>query len=243
MRVLLAMAGLLTGGLINWLADVLPQRTRRWHRPACAYCGQSYDAWRWLAVVGYLSGHNRCAHCAAPLPTRSVLVELGLAVFFPFLGGRYGLTRQLAVTLFYVALFVLIAVIDLEHRLVLNVVILPSLLLALLLSLWYPGLGFRQAVLGGATGLIAFYLIALAWPGAMGAGDVTLATFVGLVTGFPLVILALLITIFVGGITSLLLVIIRVKSLKSYVPYGPFLVIGGLVTLIWGPEIVRWYLH
>jgi len=72
---------------------------------------------------------------------------------------------------------------------------------------------------------------------------VKLAAFIGLATGFPSIIVALLIAILAGGATALLLVLTRIKGLKSYIPYGPFLVVGGLVALIYGPQIVAWYLR
>jgi len=75
----------------------------------------------------------------------------------------------------------------------------------------------------------------------MGGGDVNLAAFIGLITGFPDVIGALIITISLGGLVSLILVLSRILRLKSYIPYGVFLVVGGLAVLVFGQEIIAWY--
>jgi len=160
---------------------------------------------------------------------------------FTFLWQRYGATPLLLLFTFYICILFLVLVIDLEHRLILNVVILPAILMAGIGSLISPGP--LLALAGGLVGFASFYLIALARKGGMGGGDVKLAAFIGLATGFPSVIVALLIAILAGGTTALVLVLTRAKGLKSYIPYGPFLVVGGLVALIYGPQIVAWYLR
>jgi leader peptidase (prepilin peptidase)/N-methyltransferase len=150
------------------------------------------------------------------------------------------------VTLYACALF-LIFVIDLEHRLILRVVILPAIALAIVGSYFYPGLGWRRALVGGALAFLFFYLVVIVGRvafgrSAMGRGDANLAAFVGLITGFPEVILTLLITVCLGGIVSLVLVASGTKRLRSYIPYGVFLVAGGLAMLVFHDEILAWYL-
>ena len=71
-----------------------------------------------------------------------------------------------------------------------------------------------------------------------GGGDVKLAAYIGLITGFPGVITALVLTILAGGIVTLLLLITRVVNLRSGIPYGPFLVIGGFTAMLWGQQIL-----
>jgi len=77
----------------------------------------------------------------------------------------------------------------------------------------------------------------------LGGGDVKLAVFVGLITGFPLVIEALVLTILIGAAVSLILLITRVRGLSDHIPYGPFLVAGAAITLMWGYTIAGWFLH
>jgi leader peptidase (prepilin peptidase)/N-methyltransferase len=77
----------------------------------------------------------------------------------------------------------------------------------------------------------------------LGGGDVKLAAFVGLITGFPLVIEALVLTILIGAAVSLILLVTRVRSLRDPIPYGPFLIAGAVITLLWGYPIAAWFLH
>ena len=77
----------------------------------------------------------------------------------------------------------------------------------------------------------------------MGLGDVKLAFLIGLVLGFPGTVLALYIAFLTGGLSGIILILWKKKKLKYAVPFGPFLVLGSLIMLFWGNEIVDWYLN
>jgi leader peptidase (prepilin peptidase)/N-methyltransferase len=241
MVLLYAVFGLLVGGLLNVLADVLPSK-ERFRAPYCARCGAQKEPLAWLASTGYLLRKERCPRCGEPVPQRHLLVELTTAIAFALVYLGYGTSGYTLLLGVYLALLILVTVVDLEHRLVLNRVILPAILLALVAVPFTPGLNWKQAVVGGLVGFAIFYLIAIIYPGGMGAGDVKLAAFIGLITGFPEVFVAIVVTIFAGGLISLLLVLTRVRSMRDYIPYGPFLVIGGVFTLFWGQPLMEAYL-
>jgi leader peptidase (prepilin peptidase)/N-methyltransferase len=241
MILLFAIIGLLVGGALNVLADVLPSK-QRFQAPFCAYCNTRKVPIAWLATSGYLSRRERCTNCGEPIPRRNLLVELTMAVTFAFVYHGYSPSGYTLLLSIYMAILILVTVIDLEHRLVLNRVILPAILLGLLAAPFTPGLSWKQAVAGGLVGFVIFYLIAIVYPGGMGAGDVKLAAFIGLITGFPDVFVAIVVTIFAGGLISLLLVLTRIRSMRDYIPYGPFLVIGGVFALFWGQPFMDAYL-
>lgn len=240
MILLYAIVGLVIGAVLNALADTLPTKAHL-RSPHCAHCDAPLPPVAWLAT-SYLLTRGRCTDCGALLPLRCVLVELSTAVTYGLLYYRYGLTGHMLLLSVYMAILILITVIDLEHRLVLNRVIGPAILLALIAGPFTPGLNWKQMLVGGLVGFGLFYLAALLYPGGMGAGDVKLAAFVGLFTGFPAVFVALLVTVFAGGLISLLLVVTRIRSRRDYIPYGPFLVIGGVFALFWGQPVMDGYL-
>ncbi len=105
-----------------------------------------------------------------------------------------------------------------------------------------------EPLLGGlATGLTvaAFFsaLIILTRGRGMGWGDVKLGAFLGICLGFPNGLLAVILSFILGAAVSLLVIVFGKKSLKSQIPFGPFLSLGGLIALLWGEKIVNWYLH
>jgi len=153
----------------------------------------------------------------------------------------------------YSSLLILIFFIDLEHQIVLNITIYIGIILALIFSFfWFqffwpdfsiwPNQGTLSALLGGATGFILILLPNIITRGkGMGGGDVMLAGFMGMALGFPLILLALAIGILGGGVTAIALLALRRKKRKDAIPFGPFLSVGTLVTLLWGPQILHWY--
>jgi leader peptidase (prepilin peptidase)/N-methyltransferase len=158
---------------------------------------------------------------------------------------------------------ILVTVIDLEHRLIPHVIMVPAILLAIAGAFFNADLSYRRALLGGAAGFICLYtLYLLAQPLSsalgrlwgrevnevpFGFGDVTLGTFVGLITGLPGVFFALLITLLSAGVAAAIYwfvqaIILRRYTLFTPIPYGPFLVLGGLIMMVYGPEILQWYI-
>jgi leader peptidase (prepilin peptidase)/N-methyltransferase len=165
---------------------------------------------------------------------------------FPLLYWYYGISGELAVVTFYFCLFLVILVIDLEHHLILNKIVYPGAVTAIIFSIFLPGLevvpGIASAAAGGGIGLGIFLLIVLLSRGGMGWGDVKMAAFIGLVLGYPLVFVALLLAVITGGLVAALMLMLRVKSRKQSIAFGPFLSLGTMVTLLWGADMLDWYL-
>jgi leader peptidase (prepilin peptidase)/N-methyltransferase len=257
----LAFAGLLLGGVINRLADQLPHRDSLSQSKPCAACGRAADLGGFFALPSYILRRGRCPRCAARLPLRPVAVEFVMALLLPVLWLQDSRGILFLAESLYVAIFVLVAAVDFEHRRILNVVIYPSIALALIASLLRIGHHSRlEGVVGGTVGFIFFLLVFLLGEAllrvlgrtgggpALGAGDVRLAAFIGLVAGWPGVVPALMLGIVLGGFAALAVLIVQLRRrtyrpLTSALPYGPFLAAGGLAVVLWGEAIVRWWLR
>ena len=183
------------------------------------------------------------------IPRRALWLAIAAALLFGLTGWQFGLTLRASLYCIYIAVLLLLAVTDLEHRLIPNLIILPAILLALVAGFWADWMTWQAALLGGAVGLlffgVAYALANVLYPGkiGLGMGDVTLATFIGLAVGFPSAMTAIVLGILLGGLVSALLLVTRRATLQSAIPYGPFLILGGLIAMFWGPAIVRWYLR
>jgi leader peptidase (prepilin peptidase)/N-methyltransferase len=163
------------------------------------------------------------------------------AVLCTVLQHSYGWSPAFVVLVAHSGLLVAIAVIDLEHRLVPNVLVGSGLVMALGFSTLLSAPRLAAALSGAAVGGGAFLLLALVQRGALGAGDVKLAALIGAMTGFPGVIQALTLGILLGGLAAAVLLLTRIRGRKDYIPYAPYLVAGALATLLCGPQIGRWY--
>ncbi len=248
---LFALLGLLIGAIINRAADNLPARRSLIDAPHCPYCDTLRPVLDQIAVLSYLLFRGRCPSCQAPIPFRAPIVEITNALAFAFLYARDGATILLLLDLIYTDIFLLIFVIDFEHRLIFNAIILPAILLALLASPW-SRFGLERSLMGGAVAFVAvlgIYFFGVIFSrvrhinipgGVFGQGDVKLATFMGIVTAFPNVINAILYAILLGGVGAILfiayqLIVHRRLGLTAAIPYGPFFCIAGWVMMIFGP--------
>jgi len=249
--IIFAVLGLAVGSFLNVCIDRLPSNKSIVFPPShCEACQHKLSAKDLIPVFSYLRLRGRCRYCQASVPRRLFWVELATAVIFALLCWHYGLSPELGVMIFYACLFIIIFVIDLEQGLILNKVIYPTMVVAFLLALYpWPWLSdsmvmrVAYAALGGGIGFVIFLLIALVSRGGMGWGDVKLAALIGLATGFPLVFLAVIMGAIVGGIAAVALMIAKKRKRREAIPFGPFLALAAMVTLVWGSNILSWYLN
>lgn len=169
-----------------------------------------------------------------------LLVSAGL---FAYLQRWYGWSPSFVMHVAYCSLLLLIAVIDLEHRIVPNVALALGMSLALGFNIWLATPGLASALGGAMVGGGFFLLLALLRRNALGLGDVKLAFLIGMMTGFPQVLQALTIGIILGGVAAAFLLLTRLQSRKQYIPYAPYLVVGCIVTLLHGQHLADWYAH
>ena len=254
-----ALLGLLVGAFLKLCADQLPRWRRLRRRPFCPYCDEPRPWWAWAGTLAFLRFKPQCQHCSAPISWRHPLTELGTAALYAFLWYRYAMNGEMVYLVLYTVystIFVLVIVIDVEHRLILNVVMYPAWAFALLGSFVNPTPYFyRLALIGGAVGfgvLLLVYWLGLLFVKvlskmrgrpihavAFGFGDVRLGAFIGLVLGFPDVLTAIFFAILLGGFAGLLYWFVRAVVLRRYslftpIPYGPFLAIGAMYVLFFG---------
>ncbi|MBI4307663.1 MAG: prepilin peptidase [Chloroflexi bacterium] len=244
------MMGLAVGSFLGLVADRLPRgESIVTARSRCGSCGRVLAWWELVPVISYLALGGRCSGCRARIPMRLLAVEVGTGALFAATSLRYGASLETVVTLAFLSLLGTIALVDLEEHLVLDVLVYPGALLALALApatAWAaPGAllaSWGGALLGGAVGFGVLLAIYLASRGGMGAGDVKLAGLIGLMTGFPGVLVSLFVGFVAGGLVGATLLLLGLRGRKDAIPYGPYLAVGAAVSLLFGTAIIEWYL-
>jgi len=262
-----ALIGLAVGSFLNVVADRVPQGQSLLRPPShCPGCQRKLGVSELVPVFSYIALRGRCRTCGARIPLRVPLVELATGLMFALLWWTLGPSLWMVLNTLYASILIVVFVIDLEHRLVLNVIIIPAIVVAILAVLFqyvegptvafvaFPALMFRStnltlvqlAMLSQlAGGLVAFGIFWLIWrinPDGMGYGDVRLAAFVGLITGFPGALVAVFGSFVLGGVVALFLLIMRKVTRKAAIPFAPFLVIATLIMVVYGDRIIVWYL-
>jgi prepilin signal peptidase PulO-like enzyme (type II secretory pathway) len=168
-------------------------------------------------------------------PRTTIALEVVTAGLLAGLSAHYGSSISLLLASAATLLLVLIATIDLEHRLVLNSLSLPGTAAVLAVSFLWPHLGLESAALGAAAGFLVFLVLQLLGRGALGAGDTKLALLIGAVAGMPGVFNALFFGVILGGLGALVYLIVLRRGRKEFMPYGPYLAAGAIIFLFTVP--------
>jgi len=232
--------GLALGSFLNVVAARVPVRRSIVRPPsACMSCNQEIAWYDNVPLLSYFLLRGRCRHCEARIPFLYPAVELVTALLLAGCVLAFGLTAEAAIAAFFCAVLVAVSVIDLEHRIIPNRIVLPATVVVLVAnSARDLSPEWALAALAGSGFLFA---AAIAYPAGMGMGDVKLALLMGAALGRT-VSVALMAGMVVALVPSVVLLARHgAKARKMGIPFGPFLAIGSVVALFWGHEILHAY--
>jgi len=239
--------GLCVGSFLNVIIARIPEgRSIISPGSACPRCGKSIASYDNLPVLSYAVLRGRCRHCRGPISWRYPAVELACGFLFGLAYGHFGQGTALASALILLAGLVAITAIDLDHQIIPDVLSLPGIALGILFSLAPGGIGWASSLLGVLLGGGVFVVIIVAstfvlGQAGMGVGDVKLGAMLGAFLGWKLALLSILLSTLLGGPLAVVLLATGRKSRKDPIPFGPFLALGGFISLFWGEALLAWY--
>lgn len=212
----------------------------------CPDCGHALRAWELIPVLSFIIQKGQCRDCQAPISWRYPAVEILTGILF-FLIAFLSLyaeihSARLVLNLVFVAVLIVLAFIDIDTFLLPDLLTLPLLVLGLLGAFLIPGTptGWESVLSAlGAGGL--FWIIALVYPQGMGLGDVKLVAAMGAFLGFHSIFLAVFVGSLIGALVGILFLTLGKKDFRQQIPFGPYLALGAILTLLWGTQILDWY--
>ena len=243
----LALAGLAAGAVANIAADVVAgDEEPPWRAAACRKCGAELPAARLVPLLNLRAEPRTCVSCGRRATWRRPTLELALAAVFPLLfahlidpinRGRIGAWSIVLIDAVACAVLAFIFAVDLEHHLILDIAIYPLSAALLLTALFFDhkafaGMLFGVVLCGGLFLLLYGLGFLLYHQEALGFGDVKLAVLVGLLAGWPGVVIALAVASLAGAAVSMLLLGIGNATRQTFIPFGVFIVSGAVVALI-----------
>jgi leader peptidase (prepilin peptidase)/N-methyltransferase len=243
--------GLVIGSFLNVVVWRVP-RDESVSRPAshCPGCDRPIRPYDNIPVISWLVLHGRCRDCQERISIRYPLVEAGTGALFGVTAAYLGWSWALPAFLYLVAVGVALSLIDIDvHRLP-NKIVLPSYaVVGALLVVATIGTGDWSALLRAAVGGVALYLfyflLMFVYPKGMGFGDVKLAGVLGMSLGWlgwgPLVVGAFL-GFLLGGVVGGGLMAVKLATRKSRIPFGPFMITGAYVAVLFGAHLTHLYL-
>ena len=245
-----AVLGLAIGSFLNVVIWRVPRKESVVRPPShCPQCETPISPRDNIPVLSWLFLSGKCRHCKNPIPVRYPLVEAGCGVLFVAVAARFGASWELPAYLVLTAALLAISIIDLEHFIVPDRITVPLTVSALgLLGLAAVAEGnswrFGRTLLGGVAYFAFLLLLNIFYPKGMGMGDVKLAFPLGLYLGWfgwGHVFLGGFLAFLLGAVVGVTLIATKIKSRKDVVPFGPFLALGAMLTILWGDPILRWY--
>jgi prepilin signal peptidase PulO-like enzyme (type II secretory pathway) len=258
---LAVLLGASVGSFLNVVADRVPNgRSLISPGSFCESCNTTLGVPDLIPIFSYLWLGGKCRHCGAKYSGRMAVVEAGTGVLFLLVFLRFDATLDFVLFAAVTALLIAITLIDLDHQLILNKMIVPVIVILLILSPFWEYVGFDRtffrfdgplgsfanSVTAGAVyslvllSVLLFYLFVRSVEG-MGLGDVKLAVLLGLLFGFPLVIVVFWVAVVSGGVVAIFLWLSGRVDRMGQIPYGPYMAAGAYITILAGEEIWTWY--
>lgn len=235
--------GLLFGSFLNVCIFRIPTGesivTGRSH---CMACGTPIKPYDLVPVVSFLFLRGRCRSCGARISPRYPMVELLNAVLYVLLYVVFGLTPAFFLYAAFASALVVAAFIDIDRRIIPDRINLFVIIIGILLCFFSPDVEFYERIIGFFAVSLPFLIALLISKGGMGFGDVKLAAAAGLVIGYKYALFGLLIACVTGAVFGLSYAHIRGKSLKTAIPFCPFLAGGFCAALLVGRPVLSWYL-
>ena len=242
-----ALAGLMIGSFLNVCIYRLPKRgSIVWPASHCTACNLPLAWFENIPVLSWLVLRGRCRTCGARISAVYPLVELTTSVVFAGAAIIYGLSPLLFVRLAFACALIVLFVIDLQHRILPNVITLPGIAAGFVASVFLPP-GWLSSLIGILAGGGILFAIAEAYYRlrgieGLGMGDVKMLAMIGAVLGWPLMLLTLVFASFAGSVVGVGLIVSGRGGMQAALPFGTFLALGALVAAVAGDPILAWYL-
>jgi prepilin signal peptidase PulO-like enzyme (type II secretory pathway) len=226
-------------------------------RSHCPHCKHVLGWKDLIPILSFIILKGKCRYCGKKISFQYPIVELATGIlaflfFKPLILNPTISNLQSAIYNFLISCFlIVIFFFDLKHYIIPDKVIYPAIFVS---GIWYFVFGIflnfypkseirytLYSAIGASLFFLFIYLISKGkW---LGFGDVKLAILMGIFLGFPKILVALFFSFFIGAIIGIGLILTKKKTLKSEVPFAPFLVLGTFIALFFGEKIISWYLN
>jgi len=241
--------GACIGSFLNVCIYRLPHSKSIVYPPsACPGCDTPIQFYDNIPILSYLLLRGKCRRCQTVISIRYPLVELMVGLFAVCVYLKFGLTLEALIIFFLIASLVVITFIDIDHRIIPDVISLPGIPLGFAASFFLPAITYVDSLLGilvggGSLLLVAWVYSLITHKEGMGGGDIKLLAMIGAFVGWKGVLLTIFLSSAIGTLCGLMVMIRSGKNMKLAIPFGPFLAIGAMIYIFFGKALLFWYFH
>ena len=241
--------GLCIGSFLNVCIYRIPE-SKSIVRPGsmCPHCGHQISWYDNVPIFSYLLLGGRCRSCRSSIPLRYLFVELLGGLMAILVLRKFGATPSAVVYYVFSTSLLVITFIDLDHRIIPDVISLPGIPVFFFAAFLVPWITVKDSILGILAGGGSLFLVAWTYnlitrKEGMGGGDIKLLAMIGALVGWQGVLFTIFIASSAGTLVGVIIMIITHKNMKLALPFGPFLALGALAYIFFGPELIHWYTH
>ena len=214
----------------------------------CPQCSHEIKPWENIPVIIYLFLRGKCSSCKAPISIRYPLVELACGLLSAFTAWHFGFTWQAGAMLLLTWGLLAMSLIDVDHQLLPDSLVLPLLWLGLIANSFGLFTSLEDALWGAIAGYLSLWSVywlfkLVTGKEGMGYGDFKLLAMLGAWGGWQVLPLTILLSSLVGAVLGLIMLRLRDAETSTPIPFGPYLAIAGWIALLWGEQITSSYLQ
>jgi len=213
----------------------------------CPECGEKIKWYDNIPIISYLILRGKCRNCGKKISVQYPLIELLTGILTAGVIWKYGISFVSLYFLILTYVLVVVSTIDLKTMLVPEKFCYFAMVAGILLSPFIPVISLKDSILGASFGagiilfIIETYYIFTGKEG-MGYGDASIMAIIGAFLGWEKVLLTIFFASLIGSVVGIALMVLKGKNAKFALPFGPFLSIGAYITILFGNEIIKWYL-
>lgn len=249
MILLIFIYGLIIGSFLNVCIYRIPRKESIiFPASHCTVCNNKIKWYDNLPVFSYIKLKGKCSYCNEKIVIQYPIIELLNGTLYLLLFYKFNLSINFIFYALISSTLIVVTIIDLKEMIIPDELVIVVLILSALHKITnYYVSKIPINLFDSLGGLILsgcfFLLIVILSQGGMGGGDVSLIGSIGFVLGVRLITLNILLSFILGGVLSMFLLGTKIKSRKDPIPFGPFIVLGFILTLFWGEVLIDWYLN
>lgn len=236
------MFGIILGSFLNVCIYRIPlAQSIVYNRSHCPVCNKTISWYDLIPVFSWLILKGRCRYCQALISARYLLVEVLTGLIFIACYVFFDVSYYFLGSIVFSCFLIVITFIDIDHQLIFDKVVIWLAVTGVLINTLFNFLSFWDMFIAAFICSGIMLIIAVASRGGMGGGDIKLIAAVGLWLGCKLTILTLFLAFVLGGIAGAVILLLKIKGRKDYIPFGPFIALAAFISLLYGNRFIDWY--
>ena len=251
LKIYIFIIGTVCGSFFNVCIYRIPEKQSVSNPPShCPSCNTRLKPRDLIPVLSYILSGRKCRYCKEKISSRYAIVELLTGILFLIVFNEFDMDISTVYYLILTSILIIITFIDIDHYIIPDELLIIGSLFAVIFNAVFKIITLKESLLGaiicGGGVLALIYLIEfIVKKEVMGGGDIKLFAMIGLFLGVKYSLLAALISVYVGAIFGIATIIhskIKKTEFESMIPYGPFISIATFIVMLYGNDIINWYM-